>query len=219
MQIGIPTSEDVTVEYKYEFRKKALHITNYVERECLKAIRFFSEDFNRIGINLNHENEEPYIFNDTLIIPVNFIKTSYDKQVLEGKFQEYIIQILHSAFHKVAGLYNIPTNEMIESLNTLKDNRFVNKWLYKRKVDKNKKLKAELHCSLTIQNFQLTFIVNRGNEILFKDVVLTTDPDEIAFGQRFKDILIDDEKIIVTSSIFKNLLVYYLQNNRIKISR
>lgn len=219
MQIGLPTSEDVTVEYKYEFRKKSLYITNYIERECLKNIKFHSEDFNRIGINLNYEDESPYIFNNTLIIPVFFDKALYDRQKSKYEFQLYIIQILHSAFQKAVGLYNIPVNEMLASLDILRDNNFGNEWIYKQKIDKTRKLRVELHCSLTIKEFQLTFIVRKGNETLFKDIVLTTEPDEIAFGYRFKDIQIDNEKIIVTSSISGNLLVYSLQNNKIKISR
>lgn len=219
MQIGLPTNENVTVEYKYEFRKKSLYITNYIERECLKHIKFHSEYFNRIGINLNNEDETPYIFNDTLIIPIFFDKVFYDKQKSKYEFQKYIIQILHSAFQKAVGLYNIPVNEMLASLDILKDNNFENEWVYKQKIDKIRKLRVELHCSLTIKEFQLTFIVRKGNETLFKDIVLTTEPDEIAFGYRFKDIQIDNEKIIVTSSISGNLLVYSLQNNKIKISR
>lgn len=219
MQIGLPTNEDVTVEYKYEFRKRSLHITNYIERECLKHIKFHSENFNRIGINLNNEDEQPYIFNDTLIIPIFFDKVFYDEQKSDYEIQKYIIQILHSAFQNVVGLYDIPVNEMFASLDNLKDNNFENEWRYKQKIDKKRKLRVELHCSLTIKEFQLTLMVRKDNEMLFKDVVLTTEPDEIAFGHRFKDIQIDDERIIVTSSVFENLLVYSLRNNKIKISR
>jgi hypothetical protein len=55
------------------------------------------------------------------------------------------------------------------------------------------------------------------NKEVFNDIVLRTDPDEVAFHYRFKDIIIEKDTIIVTSKNSTNLLEYSLETKELKI--
>jgi hypothetical protein len=205
--------------YSYELLKKSRHILNYVERTCLRRINYETDGFKGIVIHKRYDDlTEPHItLNKSLDIPLPFDKAKYDAIETDDEFRNYVEVCVRKALAKIKNKYDVPADEILETIEILKRNNYVNEWTHKRKVDSKRGITAILNCSLTIKKFSLRLIISIAKEEVFNEVVLTTDPDEVAFHYRFKDIIIDDDKIIVTQKISKNLLEYSIKKNKVKM--
>ncbi len=117
---------------------------------------------------------------------------------------------MEKAFKAVEGKYLVPEQDILLSFKELKENNFINEWVHVRKRDRSKKIISELICSLTISEFNLRLRVLQNDQEIFNQKILTTDPDEIAFGYRFKSIEIKEKELIVTSKTSDDLFVYQL---------
>ncbi|WP_452229602.1 hypothetical protein [Lacinutrix sp. MEBiC02404] len=190
--------------YQYLLKKRTRHILNYIERNCLKPLKFDSTEYRNIVITLKHGfeekymNLEPYISsNKSLVIELDFKKERYDNLSTNNEFREFFHQILITAFKKAETKYVIPSTEILESYEELKENKFINNWIFKKKSNKNINLLVELNCNLTISKFELSLIIIRDKKEIYNKIILETDPDELAFEYRFKDIIIEDDKVII----------------------
>jgi hypothetical protein len=207
------------IEYSYSLMKRSRHILNFVERTCLRKIKYETNGFKGIVIDkIYNEAGEPYItLNKSLAVPLKFDKLKYDEIKTVDEFRKYVEECVKKALEKIKGLYDVPSAEILESLQTLKENNYVNEWLHKEKTDRKRKIAVALTCSITIEKFQLRLIVKVENKEVFDGIVLETDPDEVAFHYLFKDIRIEEDKIIITSKLSTNLLEYSLKNHSIKM--
>jgi hypothetical protein len=209
---------DDNVTYSYEVKKRVKHITNYINRNCLSTIKFKSDFFNIVVIYLiEKETISPYIVNNGLVIPISFNKSEYNTFCTDIQYRNFYYECIWEAFSIVQSKYELPVNDIFHSLLVFKEMNYKNEWIHKEKVDKKKSITAILYCSLTIENFKLRLYINIKGEDVFNDIVLITDPDEVAFDYRFNDIIFVDNNIIVTSKTTKNLLEFSLDSFKIKI--
>jgi len=201
------------VDYSYAVKLKTKHICNYIERNCLKPLKFQTKDNQGIIISFRHGyNDATDSTFEPKISPTNrvsctlaFDKEKYDRLKTDNDYREFCLESLLQAFETAKGKYEIPTTEILESFEELRQNNFVNEWLHKKKAVKTKKILVELHCAMTIDQFQLTLKVSQNNKEIYKKVILETDPDEFAFQYKLGDILVDDEAIIITTKTKKEL--------------
>jgi len=74
-----------------------------------------------------------------------------------------------------------------------------NEWTHKTRAFRKHGILANLNCRLTMEEFELSLLIMRDQELVVDKVILRTDPDEIAFEQRFKDIEIHEDQLTVTA--------------------
>jgi len=208
---------DDNVPYAYEVKKRAKHITNYINRNCLAEIKFKSDIFDTIVIYLTENKTDTYIQNKGLCIIVPYNKSEYNTFCTDIQYRNFYNECIRKAFSIVQDKYELPVNEIFHSLTEFKKTDYKNEWIHKEKSDRKRFVKVILYCSLTIENFKLRLCVNIKGKEVFNDIVLTTDPDEVAFHYRFKDIVFVDNNIVITSRTTKNLLEFSLDSLKIKI--
>ncbi len=221
IQLQIDGGNKETISYCYSFKKKSRHIFNYIERNCLQQLKFESEEFKAIAISLRYGyenrfmNVEPEISsNKSLHIVLPFDKNEYDTINNNESYRELLYKYILMAFEKAQSKYIFPSSEILESYKELENKKFVNEWIFKKKIDKTRKITAELHCSLTIEKFELSLKVKEDKKGIYDEIILETDPDEIAFEYRFKDIIIEKDKIIITDKRKKTLKEILLRDIR-----
>jgi hypothetical protein len=105
----------------------------------------------------------------------------------------------------------IPIEEILAGIEKFKSEGMRNEWLFKSRTFREHSLKASLLCTLTMEEFSLRLQVERRKELVFNDVVIRTDPDEIAFEPQFKDIKIADNHLVVTKRYGDPLLAQSLE--------
>lgn len=201
------------INYAYAVKKRAKFITNYINRNCLSKIKYKSNDFNIIVIYLTENIIEPYIVNNGLVVPILFDSNRYNKIISTENYFEYYYEKIKETFEIIKGKYETPENNIIQILNELKTNDYKNKWTHKIKTVKNLKLYTSLDCELTINEFILALKINKNDKELLNEIILKTDPDEVAFEYKFKDIIIEDEAVIITEKSGNKLYEYKIKNN------
>jgi len=193
-------------DYCYKLKLKTKHITNYIELNCLKQLKFKSEEFSAIVIDFMHgyddnkwsNYDDPYItFNKSIGIFIRFDKEKYDSLKTDNEFRKFIYSYMVDAFKKIETKYIIPTSEILTCYQELKEKDFVNERLIIKKTDKTRKLLAELHCEVTIDKFILTLKVYHDKKEVYNKVVLETEPDEYAYAHKIKKLVIEKEAIKV----------------------
>jgi hypothetical protein len=196
------------VKYSYDIKKKAKHITNYINRVCLSEIKFETDEVQIVVINLDNRFNAPFIVNKGLMISIPFYKKELDKLKTDNEYRNYIYCLIMDALNNVRNSYKLPYSEILKALEDLKDNDYKNEWIYKKKYSKTYAIEVVLMCNLLIDKFELRLIIIKENKEALNIIILETDPDEIAYEHRFSDIHIEKEKIIITSKHSTNLFEY-----------
>lgn len=206
IRIDIPKINQDTIKYTYKFKTNSRHICNYLERECLKKLKYQTEGYNRVVISLvESEVRETYINSSKcLCVSLPFDRDVYDALQGVEEARQYILGKLKGGLEKAEPF--LPERELSESLKNLEKQGFINKWLFKKKLERNRNLRVELHCSLDIKGFYLTLKVSRKGDEIFSKQILATDADELAYDYRFKDIVFAEDKLTITSKVSEPLL-------------
>ncbi len=194
------------VDYCYQVRLKSTHISNYIERNCLRELKFQTEEYSGIIITLHYgypeekmtDCDEPFI-SLTKCVSLNMIldKEKYDAIKSDNDFREFIYDTMVYAFKKIEVKYPIPSKEILASYNELKNKKFINEWIAIKKTDRKRKLVAELYCTLTIDRFILTLKIYQDKQEIYNKVILETDSDVYAYGYSVRNLVIEKNEILV----------------------
>ncbi|WP_452229058.1 hypothetical protein [Lacinutrix sp. MEBiC02404] len=206
LKIDSEINRDQIIEYCYNLRLKSKHITNYIELNCLKQLKFKTEEFRGIVISLMHGYDDkkwsnydnPFITPSTSIgIYIRFDKKKYDSLKTDNEFRDFIYEYMVESFKKIETKYEIPSTEMLASYEELKSKNFINERLSIKKSDRTRKLLAELHSSVTIDKFILTLKVYQDKKEVYNKIVLETVPDTLVYANKMKKLVIEETAIKV----------------------
>lgn len=192
--LGLPT------QFTYGFLKRSRFICNYIEREVLGKLRFRAEDFNRIVISLCSVPKDGVYVNTSNVAEVEI---AFDRQIYESKSDKelslYFIDKLKEGLGKCSRFIEIPTTEIFQGLEAFVSGGLKNEWVHKERVFRKILLRASLECQLSQTAFRLRLKVFHADKCVVDSEILHTDPDEIAFEYRFKDLKVDGDFLVVTS--------------------
>ena len=191
----------------YDFLKKTRYLCHYLEREILKKIRF-SADFRRVCIHLSQGPPPPTLLNSSnvLCVYIQYDPEYYEGLQENGEIVEFFIEMISKGLEKCQRTHGVPLEELLQGVGTFRKGGYKNEWVHKSRYFKERKVRAALNCSVTIEKFELSLRVTRDDRLVYDRVVLTTDPDEVGFDYRFKDIKLQRGRLIVTSKVTEPLL-------------
>ena len=137
------------------------------------------------------------IINNLLIIPIHFNELNYPKVMDKIKVNEYLIDRICEGIEQIKEEYPEIVENLINGITEFRKNDYECHWLHKKKKHEN--LRIELHGYLDIKVFNLTLVIyNKNKEVLISKIILTTPPNEFSFKNRFKDIIIKENIVIIT---------------------
>lgn len=190
------------VEYEkgtvYPFRDQSRSICNYLERQ-LKKIKFNADGFKRICfVGKSKPSPEGFVnSSNILVVEIPFDEEQY-KALERNQLNTFFSKLLSVGIERCKKHYDIPGDELLEWLASFNENGCVNKWVFKTKTIKELGVKCILKCNLTIEAFYLNLDVVKGKEVIFSHEILLTDPDEIVFVPKFKDVNLVGNCIVVS---------------------
>ncbi len=192
------------IDFSSEFGYRTGFISNYFSKQ-IRKINFETDgSFNMICAELT-----PNVPKGCAIVPdralnaeVPFDKERYERIRSSGDC-EYYLEMLEEGFRKAAKFKKIPLEALLSLVNEFRQNGCKNEWLHKKKRFKEFDIEVALNCYFTTLDFKLIATIKRisTKEELCSGVVLRTKPDEIFFDKEFKDILMDEKRIIITDFI------------------
>ena len=199
-------------DFGYAFYLKSRCLCNYIERHIKKSpVELINST--KLVISGSDSESTDFIVNSSSIgcLAVPFDKEMYDKSQNDDDMKKFIVRFTRE---NIINLPDSPCQEIDKILNVIdefSDSGYVNQWVHQKKSSKKQKLLAVLDCSLTMRKFTLRLTISHEGSTVYSKVILETDPDELAFHSKFKDIKIEEDRLIVTARNGPNLFEVLLE--------
>jgi hypothetical protein len=183
--------------YTRDFEFRCRFIGNYLKRRLTKS-GFEPMDFNRLAINgcvdklYSNRISESY-----LCVAVPFDKNRYDSLTKE-EMPDFFLDMYKKGILRAQETHQLPVDFFLKELGEFKINGFKNEWEFKSKICKEIGIKATLFCRMTLDAFTLSLVLYKNKEVIYNREILNTFPDETCYHYLFKDLIFEDDKIIVT---------------------
>lgn len=203
-----------------DFNFQTEYISDYVEKR-LRQLKFETSNFQILVIRNRIQPKEHLVFKEhfkSLDIEILFNEKKYrelypyqNKYPLQGllkpiedekAFSDFLISMVIDGMMKAKReKANCPYDFIINTVLDFKGNGCVNEWIQRTKSFKQFGIKVILFCRLTVNYFSLELIIEKGNQELFRKVILKTLPSEIQYSDEFKDIEIRGSTLFVINGI------------------
>jgi len=136
-----------------------------------------------------------------LKITLEFKKEKY-AQIRGTTNCDYYLELLEKGFKQADKFKPIPLDNLLSIIAEFKKNNCKNEWLHKKKKFTEYDLEVILFCEFTTNYFKLVATINQisTKKELIKGAVITTEPDEVLFDKMFKDIVVNENNIIITDA-------------------
>jgi hypothetical protein len=147
-----------------------------------------------------------------LVINVLFNNIAAYNLMNEIERYEYCLELLEDGY-KIAAQYKpIPLEPLLNLHQQFRIGGYKNEWLHKKKKFKEHGIEVSLNCFFTTYDFQLKITVSdiKTKVELISGMVIRTLPDPVCFHHLFRDVIIENEELIITDFLnrpkFKFLL-------------
>jgi hypothetical protein len=195
-------------EYGYNLLLTSRFYCNFIERVVFKPLKWQVQNFDRIVVNFTDNPIQFFYINTSQVLSINI---KFDKKEFEEAKQnevaEYFIRHVEDIIERLKeeGI-ELPTEEIIKGNELFRSGKYINKWLYQRKVNKGLNLEVCLFCELDKKQFDLILQIMKNKKVVYDQSILTLDPDPVAYQHKFKDItFIESSVLITTKTTGKNL--------------
>lgn len=185
-----------------DFGFEVFFITEYLSRDLYKH-RFKYKDVNKLIIYI--ESTDVGMEYNNIFRTLNYRYALSYSEINQSSGRERTERILSliesaaSAFEiKIPGLQQV----MHDSIESFRNGGYKNIWLFKKKRV-NGLGNVELLCELDRDTFTLSVAVINKNSEIYKKEILKTKPDSIMYHHKFKNILADDNAIVITDRFDK----------------
>lgn len=190
-------------EYRSEFGFRSRYVCNYLSRR-LQGLRFKADGFQKLCVEGRHEAEEgcPIVGANAVVASISFDQAAYEA-LRPGEQHEFFIGMLLEGIETCARYKEIPLDELVSSIEEFRRDGYRNVWLFKKKRLTDAKLSASLICSMDTERFELTLKLARNDDVVFDAPILETKPDETIFAYRFKDVVLENNAVVVINKFGK----------------
>lgn len=196
----------------YGLLMKSRSLCHFLERKT-KTLKFVCDGFNRLSIKGTKEPKDPNVNStNVLCISVSFDVAEYrDLQDVES-LNEFLISMLNKGMTIGNSFSPLPLGAIKEGIQEFRDAGFREAWTTPRRRDRKSGITAYLDCRLDSISFELFLVAEVKKVQIYRRSILKTDPDEVAFDYRFKDIVFEDGTLIVTSKTAKPLFAIEIKD-------
>lgn len=204
INLGLDYDDYIVEQKKFlnQFNLNTRFISNYFSKAIRKHKYKTDGTYNMISVSPTEFEIKPTKlvgFGDVIRVNLTFDRNRYEK-TKSTEDCSYYLELLEQGFKKASEFKIVPLEILLNIVMEFKQGGCKNEWLHKKKRFKEDDLEVILTCEFTTNCFKLIATINQisTKKELISDVVIKTEPDEICFEGMYKDILINDDKIIIT---------------------
>lgn len=203
--IGLDRAQYPT-KVAYAFTLRSRCACHFIGRHIWKQ-QIRVPDFNRISVTLSKGASLKFEVNSC---QVGCITMPFEESRYEGlsdiAFHELVITHLLSACDQFLRTLPEVLGALTEAVRLFREVGYRDEWVAKSRRFAAAGIHASLACELTPQRFGLRLVIRRRGTPVFDQEIFTSDPDEVAFDYRFRDVVVMDDMLVVTSKTSKPLL-------------
>lgn len=195
--VGLGLSDEDFSCLSSDFAFRARYLCNYVERH-LRPLKFRTDDFRAICVTGRKRPKDgcPIMFEAAAVAEVFFDRGRYEK-LGPGKHHEFFIKMLTAGFNLCSENHRIPLDHLLKTIEEFRLGDCKNEWTHRKKLLRKAGLRATLLCNLDSERFVLTLRLDRKGINVFSEEILRTEPDEIIFAHKFKDVKLEGDTVVV----------------------
>lgn len=188
--------------FRDDFNLHSRFISNYLSVQ-IRKLKFLTDGtFNMIAVSptLDVKHVCRIVGEKALDASIFFNRREYEKLTEIEKYECYL-DLLQKGYSICSQYKNIPLEPLLKLHQDFRDNNYKNEWLHKKRKFKEVGIEVDLYCYFTSHYFELEIIVYdiKNKEILISGTVIRTLPNEVCFDYLFKDIVINDDYLSITS--------------------
>jgi hypothetical protein len=215
VSLHINSESGYSEEFRRNFNSHCRFICHYVSIG-IRKLKFITDGtFNMISVVPTSEPtiEFKTIADNVLRANVTLNSTLYRKLTGKEKF-EYFLNLLEEGYSICAKYKKIPLSDLLQIDQEFREIGYKNEWLYKKKRFKKENVEVYLNCFFSSEDFRLVLTVKRiGSESeIASGVVIRTFPNEVSFESLFKDVIIEQNKLIITDYANRPKFVFKLSD-------
>jgi hypothetical protein len=179
------------------FGFRTRYVCNFLERR-LRPLKFDAKGFSKICVQGRRKplNDCPIVPENALLPTVLFEQEKY-ASLSPGEEHEFFIAMLDEGFDRAAPQHLIPVAELKAALAEFRQGGYRNEWTHQTKQLRPSGLVASLLASLDSERFKLRLKLEKKGAVVFDRDILETEPDEIIFAHRFKDVVLEGNTVVV----------------------
>ncbi len=218
-------------EFRVAFNSDCRFIGNYLSRQ-VRRIKYSTDgSFNTISVSPSKDIifKHRIVGEKALQVRIPFDTELYKSMSIQERF-DYYLKLLEEGYQLAHQFKTLPIDELVNLDNSLRSNGFTNKWLHKRKIFKEYNLSVSLICEFSAIDFQLRIQIEtlKGKGELVSGLIFRTAPYEVSFHPLFKDIITENQNLIITeyfdrpkvilslADIFNKNLTFQILDNGLK---
>jgi hypothetical protein len=197
------SNDEFPRELRSEFLFRSCYVSHYVTRR-VRELRL-PRDYKGLLVRGCLLGGEPRIsVEGNLIVPVEFSSARY-MSLRPGEEHKFFVEMLADGLARTAEGYRVPVVEMKAILDDFREGGYRNEWTHQKKNLRAIGVQSSLLCSLDPEHFWLVLRLEKKGVVVFEQQILETKPDEVIFAHRFKDVVLDNDAIIVVDKFGKPL--------------
>lgn len=199
-------------EIAYAFKLRSRCLCHFVGRHVWEK-RIRVPNFNRIVITLSRKAVPEFFVNSSHVACIRIPADDATSQQLAGNaLQEFYIDCLSRGVDRFLGDFPEALVAIREGIELFRAGGYRNAWVQKARRLQTLGLSASLACSMTIERFSLRLAILRAKTPIYDQEIFTSDPDEIVFAHRFKDVVASDRKVVVVDRFSHAVLTLSLED-------
>ena len=189
-------------EFDSKFNYNTWFISNYLSLQIRKLHIPSSGAYNMLYCNITKGEDSVKIsstssLNVKIHISENEIN-SYHKYTEVERF-EFYLSLLERGYQLASNYHNIPIDTFQSLHQKFRADGYRNERLFKKKQLRDYRIKIELNHVLTSYSYNLILSVyDLPGNLIGKNSIYETFPDDIFFNKNVRHLLIDDGKLIVS---------------------
>ena len=126
---------------------------------------------------------------------------------------EYYLSLLERGYKQASAVRNVPIDVFQKLHQDFRDSGFKNERLFAKKMLRDLGIKIELYHVLTSYSYNLVlYVYDLHGELLCKNSIYKTFPDDLHFNKNVRHLVIDDGKLIITDFLNKPQFVCSLSD-------
>lgn len=187
--------------FRDNFNLNSRFISNYLSIQVRKLKFETDGTFHMLGVSpsLDIKHVCRIVGEKALQARISFNKEVY-VQMSEIEKHEYYLQLLEEGYKVCIKHKKIPLEQLLKLHQDFRNNGYKNEWLHKKKKFKEQGIEVSMNCFFTSIDFQLIMSVfDIKNKIeLVSGTVIRTLPNEVCFDSLFKDVIIENDELLIT---------------------
>lgn len=190
---------------RVQFDDNTRFICNYLSK-AVRKLKIETDSYTMLGIVLHpttggiHVNEIDKCLIVHLCYTIDDYKVLYGLTNLTSRYEYYLSLLQRGYEMAVAGGHEeICIVKLLQLHEQFRALGYKNEWLWKKRQLKDKGLYIYFKCYFTTFDFQLELeaYTLKTKELLVKETVFQTPPDEICYAKDLRKVLYEQDKIVI----------------------